>query len=658
MADGEANKFWPTFGTSAPFAEIKCGVGGSLAADVLSTYGISCNSSIGGSLPGLDIKRMDAIQVIKLSLLEASANDGQIYEPIMGSDGVVEFIPIGGGSGLSGGDIYYEVQTGTYRESCGGVMITGGMPLSGRRPVKWKPIWQGGQKQIFDTTLLVNIDCLSDNFSQQATIVYNDPHLDSQYEDGIDNLYEINAENPYDHILGYARYMECKGEEMDTDLTIKQEDTAKILLPLPEGTLGTFMLRPNLSDTSYDNPACFAGGVLSDSDVEKGVKLELPDGFRYENVRGTKVDKFQSVLDVYVIGLEIADMRGVPNSDADAANKNPEKGSAICQIKVRKSYHECFKLEKGTHYVVGYKIGSEDKVPYIVFIDNSRFEDPIKIVGDEPTKFVVSPESDWDNGGSTNGEKLILPIGGTHGILVYSVFVSVLIDTPSIVVYHPDGRNKRAKAIAEKLTYWICPLVSIELPRPIAFNGSLLDMISSIVDHDPTTSQDLTDTPYEMALDAMQGNGMALTLSFLTSEQCAKLSGALYAFLNSSDSGGSESTFVCGPGTDVGLGGAGPNGGIVNSIVYSYQDSNSYTISVNCGPTILGDMSQIEGGPSPMRSEDISAVGTIIQDMGNHVNFKVRMDGFGERIAVNLSRHILRVGDKVSCTVHNNPVES
>jgi hypothetical protein len=69
-------------------------------------------------------------------------------------------------------------------------------------------------------------------------------------------------------------------------------------------------------------------------------------------------------------------------------------------------------------------------------------------------------------------------------------------------------------------------------------------------------------------------------------------------------------------------------------------------------------MSQIEGGPSPMRSEDISAVGTIIQDMGNHVNFKVRMDGFGERIAVNLSRHILRVGDKVSCTVHNNPVES
>jgi len=351
-------------------------------------------------------------------------------------------------------------------------------------------------------------------------------------------------------------------------------------------------------------------------------------------------------------------MRGVPNSDSEAANKNPEKGSAICQIKVRKSYHECFKLEKGTHYVTGYVSDSEDKIPYIVFIDNSRFEDPIKIDGNAPTKFVVSPESEWDNGGSTNGESLILPTGGTHGILVSSVFVSVLLDTPSIVLYHPDGKNKRAKTIAEKLTYWICPLVSIELPRPIAFNGALLDMVSSIVDHDPTTSQDLTDTPYELALDMMQGNGMALTLSFLSQGQCEQLSGTLFAYLNSGGSGATESTFVCGPNADVNLGGTGPNGGIVNSIVYSYQDSNSYTISVNCGPTILGDMSQIEGGASPMKTEDISTVGAIIQDMGNHVNYKVRLDGFGERIAVNLSRHILRVGDKVSCTVHNNPVES
>jgi hypothetical protein len=503
----------------------------------------------------------------------------------------------------------------------------------------------------------VNEHCLSDEFSQQATIVFNDPHLDSRCEDGINNLYEITKDNPYDHILGYANYIEWPGAETDKDVVIKKEDTAKILLPLPAGTLGTLVTRPPLDTMGYDNPGCYEQGGVTVTNIEEGVKLEIPAAFRFENVRETKVDKLQAVLDVYVVGIEIADMRGVPNSDADAVNKTPEKGSAICTIKIKKSYKECFKLSKGSHYVVGYS-ESDEKIPYIIFIDNTRTYDPIKIDGKTPTKFNISPESVWQNNGSPTGEGLILPTGGTHGILVSSIFVSVLLDTPSIVVFHPDGKDKKAKTIAESLTYWVTPLVSVELPRPIAFNGEILDMKDSIIDHDPTTSQHLEDTAYEKALDAMQGNGMSLNLSFLNDGQCVKLSGALYAFLNSADGGGTESTFVCGPDTDAALGGTGPNGGIINSISYSYQDSNSYTISVNTGPTILGDMSQVEGGPSPMRSEDISAVGTVIQDMGNHVNFKVRMDGFGERIAVNLSHHILRVGDKVSCTVHNNPVES
>jgi hypothetical protein len=655
---GPADKFWATFGTSAAFAEVKCsGDSGSLAADVLSTYGIRCGSTIGGNLPNLDIKRMDAIQVIKLSLLEASANDGQIYEPIMSSEGVVDFVAIGGETGLSGGDVYYEIQTGTYKESCGGVMIIGAMPLAARKEVVWKPIWQGGEKAIYDTTLLVNEHCLSDEFSQQATIVFNDPHLDSKYEDGINNLYELTSKNPYDHILGYANYIDWPGAETDKDAVIKKEDTAKILLPLPAGTLGTLVTRPPLDTMGYDNPGCYELGGVTVQNIEEGVRVEIPTAFRFESVRGTNVDKLQSVSDVYVIGIEISDMRGVPRSDADAANPMPEKGSAICTIKMKKSYKECFKLSKGSHYVVGYS-EEEQKTPYIIFIDNTRTYDPIKIDGKIPTQFNISPDSVWTNNGSPTGEGIILPTGGTHGILVTSIFVSVLLDTPSIVVFHPDGKNRKARSIAETLTYWVTPLVSVELPRPIAFNGQILNTQDSIIDHDPTTTQNLEDTEYEKALDEMQGNGMSLNLSFLNSDQCQKLSGALHSFLNSADSGGTESTFVCGPETEAFLGGTGPNGGIVNSITYSYQDSNSYTISVNTGSTILGDMSQVEGGASPMRSEDISAVGTIIQDMGNHVNFKVRMDGFGERIAVNLSHHILRVGDKVSCTVHNNPVES
>ncbi len=654
---GPVDEFWATFGDTSAFVEVTCGTGGSLAADVLSTYGIRCNSQIGGSLPHLDIKRMDALQVIKLSLLEASADDGQIYEPIMNPDGIVEFVAIGAETGLSGGDIYYEIQSGSYIESCGGVMVTGALPLARRREVAWKPIWSGGTKQVYDTSLLANDHCLMPDFSQQATIVFNDPHLDSQYEDGIDNLYEITSSNPYDHIMGYARYVEWPTVKEDVDAVVKKEDTARILLPLPL-SFGTFIERPELESTDLNNLSCFESVELSPDAITAGVKIDIPLEFRYENIRGTKVDKLQSILDVYVIGLEIGDMRGIPPSKSESVNLTPEKGSAKRKVKITKTFEECYRLSKGSHYVIGYTNENEYKTPYVVFANNARKNDPIGFDGKSPSVYELSPESILKPKGTGNESYIgwLLPTGPTSGILVSSMFVSVLLETPSIVVYHPDGKNNKAMTIANSLTYWVTPLVSIEEPRPVAFNGTLLDMKQSIIDHDPTTAQNLEDTEFEKALDEMQGNGMALTLSFLEEDQCAKLSGALYEYLNSGD--GTEATYVCGPDAQPVLGGAGPNGGIVNSISYSYQDSNSYTISVNCGPTLLGEMSQIEGGPSPMKSEDISAVGTIIQDMGNHINFKVRIDGYGERIAINVSPHVLRVGDKVACAIHNNPVES
>ena len=195
----------------------------------------------------------------------------------------------------------------------------------------------------------------------------------------------------------------------------------------------------------------------------------------------------------------------------------------------------------------------------------------------------------------------------------------------------------------------------MEEPNPIAFNGQLIDQTQGIRDHDPTTAQSFTDTDLEKAMDLMSGNGITLSLTFLNAEQCVKLSDALFDYMNSGD--GTESTYICGPETEVRLGGTAPNGGIVNSINYSYQDSNSYTISVNAGPVIMGNFAQVDGGPSQKMMEEVSAKGTIIEDMGNHIHFKVRIDGIGDRIAINMCPSILRVGDKVQCSVHNNPVE-
>jgi len=119
------NNFWAAYGDSSALVEIECeGPGGSLAAHVLSTYNIpAAASNIGGNLKDLDIKHMDALAVINLSLLEEMADGGGgMYEPIVNADGDVEFVEIGAGSAnLS--DIYYQVQSFTFVEDCKGVII-------------------------------------------------------------------------------------------------------------------------------------------------------------------------------------------------------------------------------------------------------------------------------------------------------------------------------------------------------------------------------------------------------------------------------------------------------------------------------------------------------------------------------------------------------
>jgi hypothetical protein len=648
--------FWAAFGDDSDFVEVTCDDSGSLAYDVLSSYGIPCDGNIGGGLSNLDIKRMDAIQVIKLSLLEASSDDGYIYEPIMNSEGQVEFVAVGTFTGLSGGDVYYELQTGTYIEACGGVMITGGRPLAYRRAVGWHPIWQNGPKEIYDTGQMIT-SCVKQDFSQQATIVFTDPHLDSRYEDGIDNLYEITSANPYDSIIGYAKYIWWPSASTDTDTVITRQDTAKILLQMPDASMGTFSRRPQYSDTLIDDPSCLEESDSTPTDPTVGVEVEIPEDFRYESVRGTTVDKFQNILDVYVVGLDIDHIQGRPVSDTEAVNENPESTSANVEVTINTTYKKFTKLQKGVHYVVAYTdLESGFKQPYIVFVNNLRTTDPAAIYGDQETSFSIDPECEYANEvDSDTGLGYILPTSETRGILVDEIHVAVLLETPSIEVYNPDGENQKAAEIARDLEYLVAPLIVVEEPSPVAFNGQLIDLTQGIRDHDPTTAQDFSDTDLEQALDQMSGNGMSLTLTFLDEDQCERLSSALYDYLNSGD--GTEATYVCAPGTDVRLGGTAPNGGIVNSISYSYQDSNSYTISVSAGPTILGNFSQVDGGPSPKAMEEVSAKGTIIEDMGNHIYYKVRIDGIGERVAVNMVPTVLRVGDKVQCSVHNNPVE-
>lgn len=661
MSKVTIDDFWPEFGKDVSLPQVTCDYTGSLAQRVLSYYNIPCSDSTGGSLPDIDIKQMDAMQVLKLSLLEESANSGEIYEPVMAADGSVEFKAVGNYSGNIT-DVYYSLQGSTFVDRCTGVMVSGKTPLAYRKPIVWEPIWKNSPQLIYDVGLMLNNECIRDGFNQWCTIVYNDPHLDSAYEDGIDNFYEISAENPYDTIVGYASYITWdKDEGLDKNVHISFNNNAKVLLSLDLGSegLGTLQQRPPTPANVVDNLRCYENEL--EVMFGEGVQVPIPEELRYESVRQTSVDKFEGVEDVYIVGLKIAHLYGIPPTPADAVNKTPPKGSAKIVAVINETKDTLFKLNRGEHYEVAYEENTRN--PAIVFVDNSLITDPIGLQPGGKATFFIDRDCayslDVKSGQRRDSEGgYILPVTSSTGILVKQILVSIGISSPSITVYHPQGWNNRARTIAESLEYLIAPLVVVNEKEPIGFNGRLIDRVSSLVDHDPTTAQDFEDSDYEKAIDEMsEGSGMVLSLSFLNAEQVEELSGALYNYLNSGE--GIETTYVCGPDADPELGGTGEDGtSIVNAISYSYQDSNSYTISVQTGTKVLGDFAQVgTGGPSFKVMEEVTCKGTILQDAGNNVHFKVSIDGIGDRIAINMCPAVLRNGDKVMVAVHNNPVE-
>lgn len=642
-------EFWPGFSESEDVSmPQECG-GGSLASDVLTTFGIAHVGQAGGPLKNLDIKHMDAENVIKLSLLETAATSDPT-EMIVNEDGVVEFVQIGSGDGI-GGDVYYQIQSSTYVESCKGVMVTGGKPLPTRKKPEFKEIWGDGPKEIYNA-FWVSENGMSENFSQYATIVFDDPQLTTQYKDGIDNLYEMVT--PWETIIGYARYINWPDSKDSPDTTVERANTSTIpiLISGPENNvvydapLGTLQKRPPMAE--IDGIPLGPGPTVSASD---GIKIPIPDCFRYDTIRGDKVDRLIGIHSVIIVGRKVHTLIGIPSSDVDAvAGSTAGAGQAKIMTCIDSMKDSMYTLKAGDHYAIAY----EDNEPSVVFASNARAFDPAEF-GSNVTVQVDT------NSAFASGEILsnvsILPTGGTDGYLVKQIIVLVNLQTPCINIYDP--RPGKAMEIAEGLTYQLAALISVEEPAPIAFNGNIIDQTQGIRDHDPSTKQSFTDTDHERAMDTMDGGGgMAVTLSFLDEAGCAQLSTALFDYLNKGN--GSVTTYICGPNACPKLGGmAGDSASVINDISYSYSDSNSYTISATSGPILLGGMSNLAGGVTAKTTENVPSTGIVIQDVGNHVHFKVALDGCGlaPLLAINTAPKVIRVGDRVSCTVHNNPIE-
>lgn len=657
---GSNQGFWDSFGVTNTFTIEEDDTSGSIAADVVKEYGLICSTpSIGGNLAGLDIKHMDALQLIKLSLLQDSIDNNRgPYEAYVDYESnSVRFKEVGGFSANIGSDIYHQIQTGTYIEKCNGVMIHGKNPMIERLEKEWDTLLKN--VQYFDATQMVS-NCNKTGFSSFVIIVYDDPHLtNSKYNDGVDNFYDVD--NPYESLIGYARRKYVPNLPEEATVIDARQCTIPLKVSPSTGSnvvLGDLVSPPTIEATG-ENEALDCWAVYASRPDAGGVLIPIPSEFRYQSEYGDTIDKYMGVSKVYVIGIEIRGLYGRPKTNADL-KAGAGTGANEIWVSYDKDDERMFALKEGVEYVISYKPGQ----PSIVFA-NQAYPDDTAVYGDNCTYNLYA---DCSAAEGLTLEKLknikgnILPTGAGSGILVTEVWAMVDLETPCTIVKDPNGN---AQTLASNLTYDLLPLVIKDDPAPIAFagpsspGGRIIDQVSSAPDNDPTTSQNLQETDFESAISEMDGGGgITLNLSFLDENECKDLAKLLYTYMNHLD--GVETVYVCGPNTNPQLGGYTVGGGVINSITHEYTDSGSYTVSVTeSGRLILdSDLVGISGGALRKQTETISAKGTIVEDMGNHVFFKVRIDGHGSFTAVNISPTVLRNGDKVMCTIHNNPMES
>jgi hypothetical protein len=490
-------------------------------------------------------------------------------------------------------------------------------------------------------------NCHKEGFSSIATIVYKDPNLNTAYNDGIDNLY--NVTDPFENVVGYARVINSPLIKSNTNITHSRQSTIPIKVP---DAIDELIRRPIVPSGQEElGSDCW---TYLEKGAEGGVEIPIPTDFRYETAYGTIQDNFIGVSKVYVVGTQLTYCGSKPAS-VSALNKALEGADKETDhevwVSIDDTKRQTIRLEENEHYVINYV---EGRNPTIQFANNSRTYDKSKY--GKNTSYHVNPLCKYAIGKKLGVQTgTILPIGDS-GILVDEVWVLVDIDTPSINIHDPNGD---ARAIAESLEYDLMPIVIYEEPQPVGFNGTLINQRDGIADKDPTTRQaSFTETQMEQAMKQLDGGGgFSLSLSFLDAEEVASLSAMLYKYMNSGT--GIETVYTCGPDCNPKLGGYHSSGGVVNRIVHSYTDSGSYTVSVNESNRLIEDtdLVGISGGPYFKRAESPSVKGTVIADLGNHIHYRVRIDGFGEQIAINCQPEVLRVGDKITCTVHNNPVE-
>ncbi len=638
---------------------------------VLNKFGISVDSSGGlpprGLLPGIDIKRMDAIQAIRFSMAEALL-DGQWWEVYEDDSGGVRFQLVfdNGSPGVTVNlDVRLCIPSADKNNEVDMVIVHGYDPPPqryvgvfrdvvprGSGPVN--PAAVTGNEDVFtvDAAALIQT-CHSTQLQHEAIKSYRDPVFTNALGPQEKNpFYDVKA---WEQIIAWVIDVDGMDEASDAAARVKYEFSAYT----------TWYYRPtfpNFSkvtdfDSIFGEDGCGALGLQTGDGITyyKGViNYTTPDytdkyGYNWPLVlkpaqilyTGYKVDKLYQLGDFnYVFVAPVPEFLRLG-----------EGSQWVYNIKGVNTYEITMYYQPKTDPILWDTIldimgGGEGDVTLKVSDGTARYLNSI----DEVPNF--------------SGPALgILPGPNSLGIYVTDFWLALNLDRPSVKVTDTGGE---ARSYSDALRIQYCPIIDYNPPAPIAYKHSTAGLVEIsadlqgqfLQDADPTTCQNFEETPIQIMQDLMTGNTVEASLPFCASAaECAAVAEAIFDYQNYG--GVVTYTVTCGPDDEPELGAA--VGGFdtnlrIESINYSYQDGSAYTIEVSLGP-VFANIGSWNAGAWIRKTENVSRKAVVVWTAGDGANYRVNVQGLGEYNAINSVKDIWRVGEHVMVTIYNVPVE-
>jgi hypothetical protein len=615
-----------------------------------------------GTLPGIDIKNMDALQAIKFSLAECLTN-GQWWDIYEDGQGGVYFQLVfdNGSPGVTVNlDIRSCIPTATKTNEIDMVIVHGYKPPPERFVRDFNVVVPLGTGVFNPESISGNEDLFTvsekDKFEElchgqfMGRVVYKsykDPVIVSEFGPQEPNpFYNPKA---FESIIGYVH----KITGMDPSPRVKYNFQNKTLL-YREIELPLFH--------RVSRPSC-AVGVGEGPDIwyyEANIPIHVPYyddryGFPWPLLeRPTRI-----VLHTYTIEQIIAAAGGTSGA---AGTTNVYVNSTPNLRSLDAGANWIWQIDSATQFTINMYYQPQltgnltlDDWDFIqsaiATADNIYYADVFTAFSSIKAYIPVG----------RSGGRVISGSDGGLGELVVKAWIGFEVDRPCVEVIDAEYD---ALSYAQRFKMEWAPIIIYNPEKPTAYfhkdaGGVIVDYSEDLVDADPTTCQNFENTSSQIMQDRMTGQSLELNLPFCeNADVCLEVARTIFQYMNNAEA---ETYSLSVSPTDNPTLGAHVNGFDstlrIDSISYSYNDSSNYTITVNLGP-VFANISSFQAEPWIKKTQDISREGIVVWTAGDSVNYRVYVQGLGVYTAVNATPNVYRSGEKVTVQIYNSPVEA